>query len=204
MLYKCLCLQCFYTVGRQEWHPACKKTERWGAGMVICLEQGADLHVAQLMPLPVTVSCFSKIQIDFTFLVPAHPGNPEQRAVKHVCVCVLYICLCLCIWFVHFINCCWQLFLLEEMRERKFDGYARIIQKAFRRWNACKQYIRLRNEGNSCYDSSGGTFLDQVTKVAVYNGYWKLYVWAFVCDVCDKNHVHNAALLFLCNHFGHW
>jgi len=120
-----------------------------------------------------------------------------------VCVCVLYICLCLCIWFVHFINCCWQLFLLEEMRERKFDGYARIIQKAFRRWNACKQYIRLRNEGNSCYDT-GGTFLDQVTKVAVYNGYWKLYVWAFVCDVCDKNHVHNAALLFLCNHFGHW
>ena len=40
-----------------------------------------------------------------------------------------------------------QLFLLEEMRERKFDGYARIIQKAFRRWNACKLYIRLRNEG---------------------------------------------------------
>jgi len=42
-----------------------------------------------------------------------------------------------------------QLFLLEEMRERKFDGYARVIQKAFRRWNACKQYIRLRNEGNT-------------------------------------------------------
>jgi len=38
-------------VGRQEGHPACKKTERWGAGMVICLEQGADLHTAQLMPL---------------------------------------------------------------------------------------------------------------------------------------------------------
>jgi len=56
--------------------------------MVICLEQGADLHMAQLMPLPLTVSCFSKIQIGFTFLVPAHLGRPGQRAVKRVCVCV--------------------------------------------------------------------------------------------------------------------
>ena len=55
--------------------------------MVICLEQGADLYMAQLMPLLVTVSCFSKIQIGFTFLVPAHPGSPGQRAVKQVCVC---------------------------------------------------------------------------------------------------------------------
>ena len=56
--------------------------------MVICLEQGADLHVAQLMPLPLTVSYFSKIQIGFTFLVPPHPGSPGQRDVKQVCVCV--------------------------------------------------------------------------------------------------------------------
>ena len=54
--------------------------------MVICLERGADLHMAQLMPLPLTVSCFSKIQISFTFLVPAHPGSPGLRAVKRVCV----------------------------------------------------------------------------------------------------------------------
>jgi len=46
------------------------------------------LHMAQLMPLPLTVSCFSKIQIGFTFLVPAHPGSPGQRAVKRMCVCV--------------------------------------------------------------------------------------------------------------------
>jgi len=51
-------------VGQQEGH-ACKKTEWWGAGMVICLERGADLHTAQVMPLPLTVSCFSKIQISF-------------------------------------------------------------------------------------------------------------------------------------------
>ena len=53
--------------------------------MVVCLEQGADLHMAQLMPLPLTVCCFSKIQIDFTFLVPAHLGSPGQRVVKRVC-----------------------------------------------------------------------------------------------------------------------
>ena len=50
--------------------------------MVICLEQGADLHMAQLMPLPLTVSCSSKIQIGFTFLVPAYPGYPGKEAVK--------------------------------------------------------------------------------------------------------------------------
>ena len=56
--------------------------------MVICLERGADLHMAQLMPLPLTISCSSKIQIGFTYLVPADPGSPGQRAVKRVCVCV--------------------------------------------------------------------------------------------------------------------
>ena len=65
-----------------------KKLSGGGAGMVICLERGADLHMAQLMPLPLTVSCFSKIQIGFSFLVLAHPGSPGQRAVKCVCVCV--------------------------------------------------------------------------------------------------------------------
>ena len=63
-------------VGRQEGHPACKKTERWGAGVVICLQRGADLHMAQLMSLPLTVSCSSKIQIGFAFLLPAYPGCP--------------------------------------------------------------------------------------------------------------------------------
>ena len=84
-----VCLQCFDAVGWvAEGHPACKKTEWWGAGVVFCLEPGADLHLAQLMPLPLTVSCFSKIQIGFTFLVPAHMGSPGRRAVKRLCVCV--------------------------------------------------------------------------------------------------------------------
>ena len=62
--------------------------------MVICLEQGADLLVAQLMPLPLTVSCFSKIQIGFTFLVTAHPGSLDKGPLNgcvrvRVRVCVV-------------------------------------------------------------------------------------------------------------------
>jgi len=68
--------------------------------MVICLERCADLHMTQLMPLPLTVFCSNKIQIGFTFLVPADLGSPGERAIKRVCVCVfvyvsvywLYIC----------------------------------------------------------------------------------------------------------------
>ena len=82
--------QCFSAlrllVGWQEGPPVCKKTEWWGAGMVICLERGADLHMAQLMPLPLTVSCFSKIQIGFTFLVPAQLGS-RRKGLLNVCVC---------------------------------------------------------------------------------------------------------------------
>ena len=96
-----MCLQCLdAVVGRQEGHPVCKKTERWGTGVVICLERGADLHMVQRIPLPLTVSCFSKIQIGFTFLVPAHPGSPGQRAVKRVCVCV-----CVCVARVSAASC---------------------------------------------------------------------------------------------------
>jgi len=58
--------------------------------MVICLQRDADLYMAQLMPLPLTVSCYSIIQIGFTFLVPARSGSPGQRAVKRVCMCVYY------------------------------------------------------------------------------------------------------------------
>jgi len=81
-------------VWQQEGHLACKKTERWGTGMVICLGRGrgAHMHMAQLMPLPLTISCSSNfIQIGFTFLVlpfwkPAHRVVPDkiQRAVKRL------------------------------------------------------------------------------------------------------------------------
>jgi len=68
-------------VGRQEGHPACKKTEWWGAGMVIC-----RLVYGPADAKPLTVSCFSEIRTGFTFLVPAHPDSPGQRAAKRVCV----------------------------------------------------------------------------------------------------------------------
>jgi len=55
------------------------KTEWLGGGVVICLERGADLHMVQL-PLPLSVSCFSKIQTDFT--LPAHLGSPGKKAIK--------------------------------------------------------------------------------------------------------------------------
>ena len=62
-------------VGRQEGHPACKTTEWWwSAGMVICLERGADFHMAELMLLPLTGSCFSKIQIGFYLSGTGSPG----------------------------------------------------------------------------------------------------------------------------------
>jgi len=73
-------------VGRQEGHPACKKLSGWGVGVVICLKRGADLLTAQLMPLPLTVSCFSKFQIGLTFLVPDHPGSPGKGPLNG-CVC---------------------------------------------------------------------------------------------------------------------
>ena len=60
------------------WYPACKKLRVVGAGMVICLEQGADLQVAQLMPLSLTVSCFSKIQIVLPFWYQLTRVVPEK------------------------------------------------------------------------------------------------------------------------------
>ena len=79
-----------------------------GCWVVICFEWCADLHMAQLMPLPLTVSCFSKIQIGFTFLVPAHLDSPGQRAIKRVCVCVcVRVCVAMIIIVPSVSWCCW-------------------------------------------------------------------------------------------------
>jgi len=60
--------------------------------VLVNLGQGSDLHMAQLMPLPLTISCSSKSRLAlpsrFTFLVLAHPGCPSQKQVVCVCVCV--------------------------------------------------------------------------------------------------------------------
>ena len=62
--------------------------------MVICLERGADLHMAQLMPLPLTVSCFSKIQIVFTFLVYRLTRVVPEKGPLNGCV---RVCVCVCL-----------------------------------------------------------------------------------------------------------
>jgi len=79
-----MCLQCrhYWFGGRKGIWPV--KTDWLGAGVIICLEQGADLHVVQLMPLPLTVSWFSMIHTGFTFLVPAHPASTGHKAVERV------------------------------------------------------------------------------------------------------------------------
>ena len=74
--------------GRQEGHPACKKTEWWGAGMVVCSERGADLHMAQLMPLPLTVSCFSKFRLVLPFWYRLTCVVPDKGPLSG-CVCVV-------------------------------------------------------------------------------------------------------------------
>jgi len=67
----------------------------------------------------------------------------------------------------YIISCCFyvwlQLFLLEEIRDRKFDVYARVIQKAFRRWNARKHYIRMRSEGTVYRKLGGGHSIECIT-----------------------------------------
>jgi len=70
--------------GRQEGHPACKNLTS-GVLAWLRLERGADLHTAQLMPLPLTVSFLRKIQIGFTFLVPAHLGSPGKGPLNGCC-----------------------------------------------------------------------------------------------------------------------
>jgi len=82
------------------------KTEWWGAGMVVCLGWDADLHMAQLMPLPLTVSCLSKIQIGFTFLVLAYPGSPRKGPLN-VCVCV-HACVRACVHVCVRVVALWQ------------------------------------------------------------------------------------------------
>jgi len=60
------------------------------------LGQGADLHMAQLMPLPLTISCYSKSRLVFTFLVLPFwcrltrvvPYKIQEGHKMVVCVCV--------------------------------------------------------------------------------------------------------------------
>ena len=81
--------------------------------------------MAQLMPLPPTVSCFSKVQIDCIFLVPAHPGSPGQRAVKRVCVYVTIFLANLCIIIFIIILSDFHVFASEAGETKIGDGFTR-------------------------------------------------------------------------------
>jgi len=71
-------------VGRQEGHPACKKLS---GGLLVWLSVWSDLDMVQLMPLPLTVSCFSKIQIGLPFWYWLGWVVPE-KGLLNGCVCV--------------------------------------------------------------------------------------------------------------------
>ena len=90
-------------VGQQGGHLACKKNWVVGCWRGYLLEWCAHLHMAQLMPLPLTVSCFSKVQIGFTFLALAYPSSPGKMAVKCVMNFFLANCYYYCFSFWH---CC--------------------------------------------------------------------------------------------------
>ena len=118
------------------------KTERWGAGVVICLERGADLHVAQLMPLPLTVSCFSKIQIGFAFLVLAHLDSPGKMSVKRVCVCV---CVCVLITTKLYLGLPWR-----------FDLYQRPSSEEVVQFFL--QFLHIRKDGRRSVNWDNGSY----------------------------------------------
>ena len=116
-------------VGWQEGHPACKKLSGGVlARLSVWSDVCADLHMAQLVPLPLTVSCFSKIQIGFTFLVPAHPGSSGQRAVKRVYV--LYRC------WRRLVRTCTRL----DLKTRSISPFVRTCSIPSRsRWVSCME-----------------------------------------------------------------
>jgi len=67
--------------------------------MVMCLQQGADLHISQLMPLLHTISCFGKIQIGILPFWYRLTWVVRRRDVKRVCVCVASVTCLFCVWF---------------------------------------------------------------------------------------------------------
>jgi len=183
--------------------------------MVICLERCADLHVAQLMPLPLTISCFSKIQIGFTFLVPAHPGSPGQGAVKWVCVLLTsVVCLCVClfvddcepckngwigwgaIWGVHWWG--WRNHVLDGGRIPLGMGHfwADLLGHAWRfiysDWHAGRQHVAMWSACH-CYHGHLLTLMSHKHSVVVYTAVFVADVetcqlWQLVC--CHWRRLH--------------
>ena len=122
--------------------------------MVICLERGADLHMAQLMPLPLTVSCFRKIQIGFTFLVPAHLGRPGKGPLNR-CVCVaMTICTGIITKTTYHIKCI--------SKDQFLTAHATIVLSKSKIWQvfyaaSIDVYCSLLGMWLQCFDAVGWT-----------------------------------------------
>ena len=110
-LYMYIGLNCLPSVLWRCWLGSRKgirpvKTEWCGAGMVVCLERYADLHMAQLLPLPLTVSCFSKIQIGLPFWYWLTRVVAEKGPLN-VCVCVhrpMFVAVYVCTYMRSLVN----------------------------------------------------------------------------------------------------
>ena len=119
------------------------------------------MHSAQLMPLPLTVSRFSKIQIGFTFLVPAYPGSPGERSVKRVCVCVCVVQeLVLVIWFgTEFFIRIWS--AGYRSRYRQIAGRLRFIRRPLCIVGTLTSAHFLSNKSLRFYHDIGGEICDE-------------------------------------------
>ena len=118
--------------------------KKLSGGVLVWLSVWSEVQTCQLMPLPLTVSCFSKIQIGFTFLVPAHLGSPGKRAIKRVCVCVCwYVQQCICNW-PHRHGSAWSSAAAAAAKPRWLS-----------QWSPCvglRQYPAASNEALSYYN----------------------------------------------------
>jgi len=96
--------------------------------------------MAQLMPLPLTVSCFSKIQIGFTFLVPAHLGSPGKRAVKRMCMCST-IPTWWCVCAVCYVG-------LDLTRINEYSAYWEQTRQLYAPFECC---VTMKSGNSDCY-----------------------------------------------------
>jgi len=144
-------LQCFDAVGWAAGRASSMwKTESWGAGIVICLGRGADLHMTWLMPLPLIVSCFGKLQLGFTFLLLVHPGSPRQRTIKWVLLLLLVLIRTVMFsWYM--CHCCLQKWMWLVKHEIMPCALQPIGTHWPFNWNNLSNFIRFVTKIQFCY-----------------------------------------------------
>ena len=150
--------------------------------MVTCLELGADLHTAQLMPLPLAVSCFSKIQIGFAFLVPAHPGSPGKRAVKG-CVCVCFSKPMFYYYYYTRLSATFSAKTSLDLNEARWWGYWDGVGIS---WTICKQSTPCSRLIHTTRELSGTTSV-----IVTYCFFHHHHYHHFICPIIQQYaHLH--------------